>query len=124
MDDDGRGERMRPAFPFEVERVSAFDDAPAVIVSAPDDLDHFPLVLSDVAAPEITGRIEVNPPRVAKAVRPQFGARIRQAQKGIVFRTRITFAGRRALDIDAQHSGHEIADLLAGEVGIRIARAV
>ena len=118
--------RMRPRLALSEMKYGCplFDNAPAEVVSATDDFNHFPLILTDVAAPQVALRIEMNPPRIAKAVGPQLGPRLGQFQKRIVGRNRIIFSGGGVLDVDPQHSRNEIADLLAGEVRVGIAGAV
>ena len=64
--------------------MGAFHDAPAVIAAALDQLDHFPEILADIADPGLAGvGIEAEPPRIAKAVGPDFGPRARRPTNGL-----------------------------------------
>jgi hypothetical protein len=124
MDDQGLHERVRAVLPFQIKGMSPFDDAPAVVVSAADNFDHFPLVLSDVTAPQIALRIEMDAPWIAKTVGPQLGPRAGDVEKRVVFRDRVFFAGCGMIDVDPQHARDQIADLLAGKIGVGIGGAV
>src|SRR5579872_2050240 len=104
--------------------MSPFDDAPAVVVATADDLEHFILVLPDVATPQVSLRIEMDAPRIAKTIGPQFGTRLSDIQKGIVFGNRILLSRCGMLDVDPQHSRNQIGDLLTREVRVRIGCAV
>lgn len=54
---DDRRDELRGTFrPFGTERVSSFSNAPAIVATFLDEVDHLPQVLSDFAAPHLTGR--------------------------------------------------------------------
>src|SRR5262249_39807742 len=85
---DGRfGDRRRAGLAGGVERVAALDDAPAVVGAALHQVRLLPQVLPVVADPQVVGlAVDVQPPRVAEAVRPRLGTYAGRVHERVVRR--------------------------------------
>src|SRR5438552_284274 len=122
---DRFGERRRAGLAVEVERMTALDDAPAVVSALLDEVDLLPQVLAVLPDPQIAGgAIDVQPPRVAEAIRPRLRPHTLLADERIVLGDGVILATVGMVDIDAQHLGAESAEVLAGEIGIGVRGAV
>lgn len=84
----------------------AFESVPAVIAAFDDDIDFFPIVLSDVTNPEIAGfTVEREAPGVTESICVNFGSLVAgRVGKWIVGRDAVVeVAGvGRVVDIDAK----------------------
>ena len=80
----------------------AFESVPAIVATALDDVDFFPLVLAYIAGPEVAGlAVEGETPGVAQAVGPDFGASATVGE-GVVRRDGVGLLGRGFGDVDAE----------------------
>src|ERR1051325_2759068 len=104
MLDGRRDEWRRTALALKRKWVTALGDAPTVIRTTLRDDDHLPQVLPDIADPEMSFCVEMDPPWIAKAVRPEFTASIRDVEKRIVPRNGVSPIRSGVLDINADHS--------------------
>src|SRR5882672_11431322 len=106
----GRGAQLA----IEIKRMAPFINTPSIILAAPDEVRRFPEVLTVVACPNLSGLlVDAQPPRVAQAVGPVFGSRVRHRDKRIVPRHRVTLRSTDVIDIDAQHTAEQLAQVLA-----------
>ena len=101
---DRRHDRRRPALPFRVYGLRAFDQAPAVVVSRFDSVDELPKLPPDIADPQVAGlAVEAHLPRIPHAVRPDFAARRFEIRKRIVFGNAVGEPVFRMIDVDPQN---------------------
>src|SRR5262249_44867107 len=96
--------------------VLPFADVPAVVAAELDLVDLFPLVLADVAGPELAGQaVEAEAPGVAKTVSVDLRLAAARAER-VVARDAV---GRAVVDVDAEDLAEERRQLLA--VALRVA---
>src|SRR5204863_6596259 len=111
-----------------VETVVAFHAGPAVVLSAGRraqlEVDLFPVVLADVADPEVAGGgVEREAPRVAEAPGPDLGTGAALADERVGRRDGVRLAGRR-LGVDAEDLPEQHALVLRVVARVAIAASV
>ena len=123
---DGRRDGgSRTELAVEVKRMAAFINAPAIILTAPDQMRRFPKVLAVVAGPDLASLfIDAQAPGIAQTVSPVLRSRVGHSNKWIVLRHRVSLCSVRMIDIDAQHATEKLAQILSRVPSVRIARAV
>ena len=98
------GGGIRALAPLRLERVEPFPDAPAVVASILNEVDHFPEVLPDIAGPELAGlTVEAELPDVSQPDAVHLGCPVRESSgtpRRIVGRYSVSFSGRRMIDVD------------------------
>ncbi len=117
-----------------VEVVHALAAAPAVVLASNDPTDLFPLVLADVADPELAGQyVEAPAPRVPETPGIDLGAvaAAKALYTGIcrVYLERILIihgngVGHAAIDINTRHRAKQVCRVLCAVIGIAAAAAV
>src|SRR5262249_13614485 len=91
--EDGRQDRRRPLLAVRAEGVVALHDRPAVVAALLDAVDHFPQVLPDLAAPQLTRlAVEAELPRLPQAVGPDLRAGAFGANERVVLRHAVRLA--------------------------------
>src|SRR2546427_2229236 len=94
MLDHWRYKWSRTAFAVWVEGMGTLHDAPAMIASAVDQLDHLPKVLTDIPNPGLASvGIEAETPWIPEAVSPNLRARALKVYEWVISRNRIGAAG-------------------------------
>src|SRR5688500_4026074 len=105
MFDRRRHDRRRAAFTFEVERVASLGDAPTVVFALSDEMGRLPKILAIVAHPNAAGLlVGAYPPRIAKAVRPDFRTSPGRRDERIVRRHGVGNGAIASVDVDPQHA--------------------
>ena len=79
-----RGELARPLLPLGPEGVLPFIDAPAVIATTLDEVDHLPEVLPHLAGPEASLPVEAELPDLSMSERPDLSPGARRVDERIV----------------------------------------
>src|SRR5882672_6344465 len=110
MFDGGRNNGGWTAAAIEVESMASFIDAPAVILTAPDEVRRFPKVLAVVSHPDPSGfLVDAQAPGVAQAVAPIFRARICPTDERVVLWQGVILCSAGMIDIDTQYAPEQIA---------------
>ena len=129
--DGGLHDRRRPDLAFQIERMTTFHDAPAVIVPLADEHGGFPQILAVLPHPDVAGlRVGTHAPRVAEPVRPRLRYEALVVHKRVVLWNGVHHPRAHALrlagmiDIDSQHLRQHQVGALPGKVGVRIRGAV
>ena len=123
--DHGFQNGRRPQAAIGPEGVAPFLDAPAVVATRLDQVDHFPQVLAYFSGPEISGlAVEVHLPDLAQAVSPDLRTGALAAHKGVVLGNPIGHSGIGVVDVDPQNGGQQVGDILSGITLIGDAAAV
>ena len=113
--DDGQLEFAGSLGTVGAERMIALADAPPVIASAADEIDHLPQVLPNLCSPEpMVWRIEAELPDLPVTKGPDFGPGIGPAGERIVRGNRVILAVRRTINVDPQDRAQEVVNLLPG----------
>src|SRR5687768_14496587 len=82
----------------------AFHDAPAVVVSLPDDVYLLPVILTHVSRVKQAGqRVERKPPWITEAIRPYLRPGFHLSHKGIIVRNAIRQRAVLLVHIDPKH---------------------
>ena len=117
--------RRRSHLPGQIERMASLVDAPAVVVPLPHEVDLLPQVLTVVADPDVA-RLAVggHPPRIAQSVRPRLRNDVGLSDKRVVHRYRISLARRGMIDVETQHLGGQLRQILTTQVGVAVGGAV
>src|SRR5262249_32742993 len=93
----------RPAFAIGVEGMAALGDAPAVVGPLLEEIHLLPQILAVLSDPDVAGLlVHRHAPRIAEAVRPDFGTGILEIDEGIVRRHRVGLTGGRMIDVDTE----------------------
>src|SRR4051812_24601951 len=112
---DGRENGSGAAGVLRFYRLTAFEDAPAVIAAGLDAIDQFPEFPTDIGDPEFAGFfVKAHAPGITKTVSVNLGAGVLIVHEWIVFRDGIIFSTGGVMNIDAENGGEKIGDVLAG----------
>ena len=104
MLDNGFEDRCGAVPAFRSERMRSLFDAPTIVSSRLNKIDHLPKVLSNLTGPKISRcEIKIHLPYLAQAISPDFRARLLPSHKGIIFRNCVGFAVLRPIDINPQN---------------------
>ena len=100
---DGRSnDRRGSELAIDVEWMTAFIHAPAIVLAAPDEMRGFPEVLSVVAGPDRSGLfVDAQSPGIAQPVRPVLRPRIGHAHKWVVLRNGVSLTALWMIDVNA-----------------------
>ena len=121
---DGRDGALAVAVVAGTEAVVALEDVPAVVAAPLDDVDLLPLVLADVAGPQLAGlAVEGETPGVAEAVSPDLGAAA-TVSKRVVRRDGVRLRGRCVGDLYPQDGAEEGRGVLSAAQGVAGGTAV
>ena len=113
--DDRLQNGRRPQAAIGPEGVAALLDAPAVVASRLDQIDHLPQVLAHFPGPQISGpAVEVHLPDLAQAVSPYLRTGALPAHEGVVLGNSVAHSGIGAVDVDPQNGGKQVGDILSG----------
>ena len=102
------------ALGFGFDRLARLIRAPAMVAATLHEMNHFPQLPADIAAPQTPLGVEADLPRIAKAEGPDFRPGLRCLQKRIVGRNGVGLAVVRMIHVDAQDGRQQIADVLSG----------
>ena len=104
---------------------AGFREAPPIVAAPLDPVDHLPEFPADIAHEQVSGhRMEAHPPRIAQSIGPDFSPGVGQTDKRIVLGNGVSPVSLRVVDIEAQHTGQKIADVLPGDKAVRRVRFV
>src|SRR5258707_15613576 len=105
--------------------MAPFIHAPSIIFAPTDEVSCFPEVLTVVASPDLSGLlVDAHAPRITQAVSPVFRSRVRHPNKRIVLWHRVRLRPADTIDVNAQHTAQQLAQILAGIPSIRVACSV
>ena len=117
--------RMRAGLAFQVKRMAAFVNAPAVVLALVDLVNLLPQILSVLSDPDVTGlRVGRHSPRISQAVRPSFRSDSFLPDERVVFGDGVLSPFVRMVDVQSQDLGQQMIEALSGEVGIGVGSAV
>src|SRR5215813_918473 len=114
MFDGRRHDGCGPATTMGMKRMAALKHAPTEIVCAMHQVRGLPKVLPVVADPDVAGlAIDVHAPWIAEAVSPNLRPGTGQVHEWVIRRHGVGLSGRGMIDIDADQSRQQVADILA-----------
>mgnify|MGYP005853273031 CR=1 FL=1 len=119
--------RGRPGWFVGVYGLSSFDNAPAIIPTADDLVNHLPRFPADIAKPEIARlAVKAHPPGVAKTVGPDFwpcrAASDHRIKERVIGRDAVGPRRIGAIHVDSQDGRVNVADVLAIALRVRWVR--
>ena len=117
-------ERPRPLLPFGPKWVAPLIDAPAVVATALDEIDHLPQVLPHFAGPEPFLPVEAKLPHLPMAKRPDLASGAGSRDEWIVLGNRVGAVPLGMIHVDAKDRTEHVAEVLTGREFIRDPAAV
>ena len=109
----------RPLRPVQMDRITSFLQAPAVIVARLDTADEFPDLEADVAGPELTDLpVEAHLPGVAVTKREDLTTSPGLLDEWIIGGDAVAAAVGRVINVNSEDRGPQVSDILSGLVRI------
>src|SRR5262249_22029935 len=121
--DDRRQDRGRTRFPPGLVRVAPFADVPTIVPPAPDQVDHFPEILSDIARPQFTcGPVAAEAPGWRQPVPRDPGRAPCHTYERVIARDRVGPAALGVIHVEAKDRARQVAQALTVLLAATIAR--